>query len=148
MRRLSRVFIATSLTVLYAVFPLLAAAQQQTTAAIRAPHYDPATEVVAEGVIEAIKQQTNPGSLRGIFLTLITRPLSLDVHLGLLGRESVPFQVGDQVEVTGSLVKIGGAQILLAREVRSADKVLTVRNAHGLVRRVAVPKSDLEVQQP
>ncbi len=148
MRRLPMVFIATCLTVLYAVFPLLAAAQQQTTAAIRAPHYDPATEVAARGVIHAIKQQTNPGRLRGTYLSLRTGPLSLDVHLGLLGRESVPFQVGDQVEVTGSLVKIGDAQILLAREVRSVDKVLTVRNAHGLVRRAAAPKPDSGVQQP
>ncbi|MFY9532184.1 MAG: hypothetical protein WBC04_21175 [Candidatus Acidiferrales bacterium] len=109
--------------------------QQQTAPSLRAVRYDSATEVVTKGTIESLEQQKNPAGLNGTHLILRTVPLALDVHMGLFGPKDIPFHVGEQVQVTGSLVNLGGKQILLAREIRSASQVLTVRNALGIVKR-------------
>jgi hypothetical protein len=49
-----------------------------------------------------------------------------------LEKEKFTFAKGDQIEVTGSKVKIGAVDALLAREVKKGDKTLTLRNAQGV----------------
>jgi hypothetical protein len=128
-------FCAACLGLFIGVLVPLAHAQQQQTAPLRVVHYDPATEVVIQGTIESVEQQKNPAGLNGTHLILRTVPLALDVHMGLFGPKDIPFRVGEQVQVTGSLVNTGGKQVLLAREVHSATQMLTVRNANGIVKR-------------
>ncbi len=43
----------------------------------------------------------------------------------------MPFHVGDQVQVTGSLITVAGKQMLLARTVSSASQTITVRTTGG-----------------
>jgi hypothetical protein len=60
---------------------------------------------------------------------------TLEVHLGptaFLEKEKFTFAKGDQIDVTGSKVKIGATDALLAREVKKGDKTLTLRNAQGI----------------
>jgi len=61
-----------------------------------------------------------------------------DVHLGasgFLARQKFEFARGDEVEITRSKVKVQGADALLARGVKKADKTLTLRDARGIPER-------------
>jgi hypothetical protein len=136
MNRSRSAFCAACLGLVFGVLtPSAPAQQQQTPPSLLAVRYDSATEVVTKGTIESLEQQKNPTGLNGTHLILRTVPLMLDVHMGLFGPKDIPFQVGEQVQVTGSLVNLGGKQILLAREIRSVSQILTVRNEHGIVKR-------------
>ena len=42
------------------------------------------------------------------------------------------FAKGDQIEVVGSRVKFGDADVLLAREVQKDGKTLVLRDANGI----------------
>jgi hypothetical protein len=95
------------------------------------PKYDKATEVTTSGTIQAIARSQDRTSVPGTYVTLKTVPLTLAVHLGMWSAAKMPFHVGDQVQVTGSLITVGGKQILLARTVSSASQTITVRTTGG-----------------
>lgn len=116
--------------------PATAAQQAQTTAptSIRTSRYDKAAEVVTSGTIISISAQSDSTTvLRGTYLGLQAGPLTLNVHMGLYSASAIPFKAGDQVKVTGSLVTVNGKQVLLARQVQSANQALTVRGPNGFV---------------
>jgi hypothetical protein len=118
-----------------------ATSAQQTQAAApaggRTSRYEKAAEASTTGTILSIQAQNDSTvTPRGTYLSLQAGPLTLNVHMGLFSANSIPFKVGDQVQVTGSLVTANGRQILLARQVQSASKVLTVRSPNGIVLRV------------
>jgi hypothetical protein len=98
--------------------------------------YDPATETTVKGTVEEVKQIPGQrGGASGTHLIVKTDKETLEVHLGptaFLEKEKFTFAKGDQIEVTGSKVKIGAADALLAREVKKGDKTLTLRNAQGI----------------
>jgi hypothetical protein len=98
--------------------------------------YDTATETTVKGTVEEVKQVSGPrGGPGGTHLILKTDKETLEVHLGpttFLEKEKFTFAKGDQIEVTGSKVKIGATDALLAREVKKGDKTLTLRNAQGI----------------
>src|ERR1700722_7684412 len=95
------------------------------------PKYDKATEVTTSGTIRAVARQQAHGSVPGNYITLQTVPLTFYVHMGMWGAAKMPFHVGDQVQVTGSLITVAGKQILLARTVTSASQSITVRTTGG-----------------
>jgi hypothetical protein len=98
--------------------------------------YDPATETTVKGTVEEVKRIPGQrGAASGVHLIVKTDKETLEVHLGptaFLEKEKFTFSKGDQIEVTGSRVKIGAADALLAREVKKGDKMLTLRNAQGI----------------
>jgi hypothetical protein len=98
--------------------------------------YDPATETTVKGTVEEVKQIPGQrGGASGAHLIVKNDKETLEVHLGptaFLEKEKFTFAKGDQIEVTGSKVKIGAADALLAREVKKGDKTLTLRNAQGI----------------
>jgi hypothetical protein len=60
---------------------------------------------------------------------------TLTVHLGpshYLAQQGFSFAVGEQIEVTGSKVKFEGSDVLIARRIRTGDKVLTLRDSEGI----------------
>ena len=68
-------------------------------------------------------------------MILKTDKETLEVRLGpttFLEKEKFTFAKGDQIEVTGSKVKIEGADALIAREVKKGGKTLTLRDAQGV----------------
>lgn len=103
--------------------------------ALRLPiRYDPAREVTVRGTVVEVRDLTRSAAPRGTYLILRTEIRTLKVHLGpraRLGRGRLPLSAGEPVEVVGSLVRRGDAEILLAREVRKAGAVLRFRNARG-----------------
>ncbi len=98
--------------------------------------YNPSTETTVKGTVEEVKQIPSArGASSGAHLILKTDKETVEVHLGpaaFLEKEKFTFAKGDQIEVTGSKVKIGAADALLAREVKKGDKTLTLRNAQGI----------------
>jgi hypothetical protein len=97
-----------------------------------APMYNPATEITVKGTVEAVNQMTGRQGWGGTHLP--TESETLDVHVGpswFLSQNKVTFAKGDQIEVTGSKVKFGNANALLAREITKGDQKLTLRNAKG-----------------
>lgn len=105
---------------------------QMTGAALR---YDPSNEVAIRGTVVEVRDVKRPGTPHGTYLVLKTPTETLNVHLGprrSAARGSASLAAGEPVEVVGCVVSSRGSQILLAREVRKADSVLTFRSARGL----------------
>jgi hypothetical protein len=108
-----------------------AARAQQSKYTGGLPKYDQATEVTTSGTIRAIERQQNLTTVPGTYVTLQTVPITFSVHMGMWNAAKMPFHVGDQVQVTGSLITVGGKQMLLARTVSSASETITVRTTGG-----------------
>lgn len=109
-------------------------AQTQRPRAGRA-NYDPKTETKVSGTVEDVQQYSRGGWRTGTHLTLKTDSETLDVHVGpsqYVSSKQFSFAKGDQIEVLGAKVKIGDADVLIAREITKAGKTLTLRNAQGI----------------
>lgn len=98
--------------------------------------YNPATETTVKGTVEEVKQIPGQrGGPGGTHLIVKTDKETLEVHLGpttFLEKQKFTFAKGDQIEVTGSKVRMGAADALLAREVKKGNKTLTLRDAQGV----------------
>jgi hypothetical protein len=134
--RASKSFFAAALFGLLVLIAgmITTASAQQRTHILRMGQYNKASEVVVTGTIQSIQTEDGTSSLpRGTYLTLLSPPLTLNVQMGLFGAASIPFKAGDSVSVTGSLMTVNGAQILLARLVQSSTHSITVRSKHGFI---------------
>lgn len=99
------------------------------------PRYDTSTEITLKGTVEEVKQITGRRNMTGTHLTLKTDKETIDVHLGpssFVTAKKFEFSAGDQIEVTGSRINFAGTDAILAREVKKADKTLTLRNSQGI----------------
>jgi hypothetical protein len=108
----------------------------QTNSAPRhgTPNYDPKTETTVKGIVEENVQQTGPGGWGGTHLIVKTETGTVEVHVGptqYIAAQGFSFAKGDKVEVTGSQLKMGSTNVIIAREVKKDDKVLTLRDAQG-----------------
>jgi hypothetical protein len=98
-------------------------------------NYDPTTEVSFAGAVEEVR--TVPAPARGpggLHLIVRTNESTAEVHVGPITfarSRSFEFAVGDAISVTGSKVEIGGAEVILAREITKGDQVLTLRDPQG-----------------
>ena len=102
----------------------------------RMSQYDPKTEVTVKGTVEEV-QERQAGGMRsaGIHLVLKTDSGNYDVHVGpafFLKDHNYTFAKGDQLEVTGSKIKISGADALIAREIKKGSEIMTLRDAQGI----------------
>lgn len=100
------------------------------------PRYDTATVATYKGTVEEIRQHNRAGMAgSGTHLIVKSDGQTLDVHLGptdFLAAQQMTFAKGDLIEVTGSKVKFGDAEAIIAREVKKGDKTLTLRDAQGV----------------
>jgi hypothetical protein len=102
--------------------------------------YDTTTEVTLKGSVEMVEnvtQQQRMGSqnMGGTHLTLKTDKETVDVRVGpssFLTEHKMSLAKGDKIEVTGSRVKFGDAEAVVAREIKKGDQTLTLRNAQGV----------------
>ena len=100
-----------------------------------ARHYNPATEVRVKGTVEEVRQVGRYGGGPGTHIILRTEKENLEVHLGptaFVTLSGFTFASGDHIEVVGSRVKFGDADVLLAREVQKDGKTLVLRDANGI----------------
>lgn len=99
------------------------------------PQYDTATEVTLPGTITKVETHTGKMGWNGTHLVVNFGSETLPVHVGpsnYLVQQGFSFAEGDQIEVTGSRIKLDGTDVLIAREIKKADKVLTLRNSQGI----------------
>ena len=100
----------------------------------RAGQYNKSAEVVVAGTIQSIEGDDGASMpVTGTYITLQSSPVTFHVHLGIFSAAQVPFKVGESVSVTGALVNVRGAQILMARLIKSASQSLVIRSANGFV---------------
>jgi hypothetical protein len=132
-RNFSQFILALSVGVLVASWIALPSFAQR--GGIRSPVYDPKTEVTVKGSVEAVNQFLGPQGWAGTHLSLKTDKETLDVHVGpswYLTQQKINFAKGDQVEVTGSRIKWGNNDALLAREVKKSGQTIMLRNSQGI----------------
>ena len=97
--------------------------------------YNPTTEVTVKGSVEEVTEQSGRAGWNGTHLKLKTDTETLDIHVGpssFISQNQFSFAKGDQIEVTGSKVKPGKGNAVLAREIKKEGKTLTLRNAQGV----------------
>ncbi len=98
-------------------------------------NYDPSTETTVKGTVHEVLQQTGRNGHNGTHLVLKTDAGSLTVHVGpssYIANQGFSFAKGDALEITGSKAKMGGQDLILAREIKKDGKVLTLRDAQGI----------------
>lgn len=95
--------------------------------------YNPATETTVKGSVEDFTQGAR-GMMMGTHLTVKTAEGETQVMLGptqFIADKGFSFAKGDQVEITGSKITMGGVEWLIAREVIKDGKTLTLRDKSG-----------------
>ena len=101
-----------------------------------AGNYNPATETTVTGTVDSVKNlpSSGPGG-GGLHLVLTVATGVMEVHVGpasFVTSKNVTFATGDAVSVVGSKVRMGGQEVVIAREIKKGDQVLTLRDAKGL----------------
>ena len=108
----------------------------QTAAPVKsAAVYNSATEVTMNGSVEIVEQISEPQGRSGIHLNLKADQQTIEVHVGpswFLTQNKISFVKGDQIEVTGSKVKFGNSDVLIAREIKKGENTITLRDARGI----------------
>jgi hypothetical protein len=102
------------------------------------PRYDTATEATFRGTVQEVKQ-VEAGGRRGpgTHVVLKTAEGAVEVHLGprsFLDEQKLAVALGDAMEVVGSRVKVAGADVVIAREIRKGDQKLILRDESGIPR--------------
>ena len=98
------------------------------------PKYDPATETKLKGTVEELKFVPPTGAKTVAYLVIKSGTDTLQVFLcpkTFLDQMGATFKPEEKVEVTGSKVTQGGADLILAREVDKGDDMLTLRFKDG-----------------
>jgi hypothetical protein len=117
-----------------AIFPLVALLCTLPLVAqkAQAPKYDLNTEAKMKGTVEEVRL---PPSQKEIAHLLVkTGTETIDVYLcpkSFLDDMGVSFSKGDEIVLTGSKVKQGDADLILAREVVKGTDTLVLRDAKG-----------------
>lgn len=96
--------------------------------------YNPSTETTIKGTVEAVASQGAHGMMMGTHLTVKSDQATTDVMLGpsnFISSQGFTFAKGDEVQVTGSKVPMGGTEVLVAREVAKGGKTLVLRDKTG-----------------
>ena len=98
-------------------------------------NYNPATETTVTGTVDTVKNLPSSGRGGGglhLILTVAAGPI--EVHVGpasFVSSKNVTFAKGDALTVVGSKVTMEGQEVVIAREIKKGDQVLTLRDAKG-----------------
>jgi len=97
--------------------------------------YDVTKEVTLSGTVCAVLTRPAAGMIGGSHLLLTTVSGTVDASLGrwgMQGKGALSVTVGQQVEVTGIMEMLKNQPVFLARTVKSAGTVYTIRNGYGI----------------
>jgi len=98
------------------------------------PKYDVATEAKLKGIVADLRLPEKGNNKDIAHLSLKTGTDTLDLYLcpkSFMDDMGVSFAKGDEIAVTGSKVKDGDADMILAREVVKGTDTLVLRDAKG-----------------
>jgi len=104
----------------------------QKTQDANQPKYDLSTETTLKGMVEEVKVPA--GAKEIAHLTVKAGTVSVDVYLcpkSFLDDMGISFSKADEVAITGSRIKQGDADLILAREVVKGTDTLVLRDAKG-----------------
>ncbi|MBV9181348.1 MAG: hypothetical protein JO356_08545 [Acidobacteria bacterium] len=99
-----------------------------------APKYDPHTETKMRGVVEELKLPPRGSEKEIAHLVMKNGDQMIDVYLcpkSFIDEMGVTFTRGDEIAFTGSKVKAGEADMILAREVVKGQDTLVLRDDKG-----------------
>ena len=124
-----------------------APAQRRTSPDAVGAQYDPKTELTLKGTVEEIATDTMPNAAHGrgpgagmmmggthVKLAGTTKGV-MDVRLGpssYLADKKFTILKGDTLEVTGSLLKVDGNDVVVAREIKKGKDKLELRDKNGM----------------
>ncbi len=123
------------LTVTFSLAVTIAYAQKRKGQMHGMPRYDTATEVTLPGTITKVETHMGKMGWTGTHLVVSFEAETLTVHVGpssYLTQRGFSFAPGEQIEVTGSRIKLEGSDVLIAREIKRGEKVLMLRNSQGI----------------
>ncbi|MBV9342021.1 MAG: hypothetical protein JO159_14185 [Acidobacteria bacterium] len=126
-----------SISVLAKVLPPLASAlllSSLSAAQKGAPKYDPSTETKMKGVVEELKLPPKGREKDIAYLLMKNGEETVDIYLcpkSFMDEMGVTFTKGDEIAFTGSKVKQGEADMILAREVVKGQDTLVLRDDKG-----------------
>lgn len=118
---------AVSLTLLMTFLASLSLAQA-------GPKYDPTTEAKFKGTVEDLKIPPKGSEKQIAYLTIKSGTDTIEIYLcpkSFMDDMGVSFAKGDEVAFTGSKVKQGDTDMVLAREVVKGEDTLELRDAKG-----------------
>ena len=109
------------------------------TAQAQSPRYDLKTETTIAGLVVSVETDAAPRgrgrrSLGGTHLVLQLETGTVEVHLGpsaYLKDKKVDIARGDLLVVLGSKIAIDNEPVFIAREIKKADHVWTLRDRTG-----------------
>jgi DNA/RNA endonuclease YhcR with UshA esterase domain len=99
------------------------------------PVYVSATVISEMATVIEVREVAKTEVLGGLHLTVKTDSGTLDVHLGprdYVAQFEFSVAKGDRVKIAGSKVRFRGTDVVLAREVRSQQSTLYLRDAKGV----------------
>jgi hypothetical protein len=120
-----------------AVFPVLlwvTPLTAQKSPNTNPPKYDLKTETKMKGTVDEVKLPPKGSEKEAAHLLVKSGADTVDVYLcpkSFLDELGVSFSKGDEVAVTGSKVKQGEADLMLAREVAKGNDTLALRDEKG-----------------
>ena len=100
------------------------------------PKYDPSTEAVFKGTVQEVRDRQCPvsGGIGSHVILKLENGTTIEVHLAskkFVDEYELVFNVGDQLEVTGSKVVFEGVETIFAREVKRGNDVYVFRDKDG-----------------
>jgi hypothetical protein len=113
---------------------LVASLVAQKTPKPSPPKYDLQTEVKIKGTIEEVKLPPKGSEKEIVHLLVKSGTESADVYLcpkSFFDDMGMDFTKGDEITLTGSKVKQGEAEFVLAREVVKGNNTFVLRDAKG-----------------
>lgn len=99
-----------------------------------APKYDPATEAKFKGIVEDLKLPPKGSEKEIAYLTIKSGTDTIEIYLcpkSFIDDMGVSFAKGDEISFTGSKVKQGDGDMVLAREVVKGEDTLVLRDDKG-----------------
>ena len=125
-------FFAVFLALLF--FVATAIAQKNQASAASLPKYDLHTEAKMKGTVEELKLPPKGSEKEAVHLLVKSGTDSVDVYLcpkSFFDDMGMGFSKGDEIALTGSKVKQGEADLILAREVVKGNDTFVLRDAKG-----------------
>jgi len=98
------------------------------------PKYDLQTEAKIKGTIEEVKLPPKGNAKEIVHLLLKNGPDTMDVYLcpkSFMDEMGMDFTKGDEITLTGSKVKQGETDLVLARELVKGNNTFVLRDAKG-----------------
>jgi hypothetical protein len=111
-----------------------ARAQKTESKAPGPPKYDLQTETKIKGTVDEVKMPAKGSEKEVVHLMLKTGSDTVDVYLSpksFLDDMGMDFSKGDEISLTGSKVKVGETELILAREVVKGNNTFTLRDDKG-----------------